>query len=90
MIPQWRERGNEGLKTLDAHLKNHEFITGHNYSVADIAVFGYTHLADEGGFQLSDFENVSAWIERITSQGGYKSVYELLDGRDFKSNDRAA
>ena len=90
MIPQWRERGNEGLKTLDAHLKNHEFITGRNYSVADIAVFGYTHLADEGGFQLSDFKNVSAWIERVTNQDGYKSVYDLLDGRDFKTDDRAA
>ena len=90
MISVWREHGNKGLETLDAHLKSHAFITGNQYSVVDIAVFGYTHLADEGGFELSNFKNVSAWIERVVNQDGYISVYELLDGQNSSADNHAA
>ena len=90
MIPVWRERGNAALRTLDKHLATNEFVTGCGYSVADIAVFGYTHLAGEGGFDLSAFSHISAWIERVENQPGYVSVYELLDGKDFNTSELAA
>lgn len=82
MFPVWRERGNVGLKFLDSYLNKREFITDFGYSVADIAVFGYTHLAEEGGFDLGLYPSVSNWIERINNQKGFVTINELLDGED--------
>ncbi len=82
MIPVWRERGNQGLAVLNNHLEKNDFVTDYGYSVADIAVYGYTHLADEGGFKLSQYEHVSAWIARIQDQSGYVSIDQLLSGRN--------
>lgn len=82
MIPVWREKGNAGLAVLDNYLGDRDFITDDGYSVADIAVFGYTHLADEGGFDLNTFAAVSAWIDRVKQQPGYRPINELLDGVD--------
>ncbi len=81
MIPVWRERGNQGLAVLDNYLERNDFVTDHGYSVADIAVFGYTHLADEGGFDLSQFKHVSAWIARVQEQPGYLPIDQLLTGQ---------
>lgn len=80
MIPVWRERGNKGLALLDGYLANNDFVTDHGYSVADIAVFGYTHLANEGGFQLENYKHISAWIKRVEDQKGYIAISELLTG----------
>ncbi len=82
MIPIWRERGNQGLAVLNNHLEKNDFITDHGYSVADIAVYGYTHLANEGGFDLSQFKHVSGWIARIQEQPGYLPIDQLLTGQN--------
>lgn len=84
MIPVWKERGNQGLEVLNKHLEKNDFITDEGYSVADIAVFGYTHLADEGGFELSRFKHLSAWIDRVQAQPGYLPISELLTGQNQK------
>jgi glutathione S-transferase len=44
------------------------------YTIADIALFAYTHVADEGGFDLTRFPAIQAWIERVKSQSGYISI----------------
>lgn len=82
MIPVWRERGNQGLAVLDDYLEKNDFVTDHGYSVADIAVYGYTHLADEGGFDLSHYKYVSAWIARVQDQPGYLPIDQLLTGQN--------
>jgi len=82
MFPLWRERGNIGLNLLNNYLQKREFITDYGYCVADIAVFGYTHLAEEGGFDLSLYPAVTQWIERVQNQNGFLSIYDLLDGED--------
>lgn len=82
MIPVWRERGNQGLAVLNDHLEQNEFVTDHGYSVADIAVYGYTHLANEGGFELSQFKHVAAWIARVEKQPGYIPINQLLTGQN--------
>jgi len=89
MFPLWYDRGNAGLKILNEHLNHNNFITEYGYSVADVAVFGYTHLAHEGGFDLSRYPAVTRWIERIRSQKLFLPVNELLDGNEF-GNDIAA
>lgn len=68
LIPVWRESGNAALAILDAYLQTNDFVTDYGYSVADVTVFAYTHLANEGGFDLSEYAAVSAWINRVESQ----------------------
>ncbi len=80
MFPVWREKGNGGLTRLNDHLNKRDFITEYGYCVADIAVFGYTHLAEEAGFDLSAYPNVQQWINRLADQPGYQSINVLLDG----------
>jgi len=82
MFPVWRERGNTGLRFLENHLAENDFITDFGYCVADIAVYGYTHLANEGGFDLSEYPAVSRWIERVCNQKRFLPIAELLDGRE--------
>jgi glutathione S-transferase len=77
-FPVWREKGHRALGHLNDHLARHDFVTDAGYSVADIAVFGYTHMAHQGGFDLSLHPAVAAWIERVKATPDYASVDELL------------
>ena len=63
---------------MDKRLASSPFIGGKQYSIADIAVFGYTHLAREGGFDLDRHPAVLGWIERVRSQPGHRPVADLL------------
>lgn len=90
MFPLWHDRGNAGLEVLNDHLNQNDFITEHGYSVADVAVFGYTHLADEGGFDLSKYPAVNRWIERVGNQKLFLPVSELLDGVDLDNHNGIA
>jgi len=65
-----RDSGWAALKVMEDHLsKNDFFVT--DYSIADIAVFAYTHVSHEGGFPLDDFPKIRAWIERVKTQAGF-------------------
>jgi len=55
---------------MEGHLAKHNFFVG-DYSIADIALFAYTHVSHEGGFPLADFPKISAWIERVQAQPGF-------------------
>lgn len=82
-LPRWIERGTAGLAALDSHLGHREFITDDGYTVADIAVFGHTHLAEEGGFSLEKFPAVCEWIKRVETQPGYWPIDQLLASRQI-------
>jgi glutathione S-transferase len=72
-----RKRGGEEvLRLLDDHLSDRDFFVGDRYSVADIAVYGYVHVAGEAGIDLGPFERVSAWLERVERQPGYMNDLE--------------
>ena len=60
-----RKAGNEALKLMDEHLTEREWLVGDSISLADICLFAYTHVADEGGFDLDLYPGVIAWMERI-------------------------
>ncbi|MGZ9156810.1 MAG: glutathione binding-like protein [Candidatus Binatia bacterium] len=62
-----RDGGWAALKIMENHLAKKDFFVG-EYSIADIALFAYTHVADEGGFPLDDFPKIRRWIERVTEQ----------------------
>jgi glutathione S-transferase len=58
------------LKVMEEHLAKNDFFVG-GYTIADIALFAYTHVSHEGGFPLDDFPKICAWIERVKRQPGF-------------------
>jgi glutathione S-transferase len=60
--------GYDVLGVMENHLQSSDYFVGGRYSIADIALYAYTHVANEGGFDLSGFPAVRAWLERISSQ----------------------
>ena len=66
-----KEGSHEALRLLDAHLAERDFFVGGRYSIADITIYGYTHLAHEAGIDLEPYANVRAWFERVEQQPGY-------------------
>lgn len=62
------EPGYAALGIMEQRLSNHPFLVGDRYTIADIALYAYTHVAHEGGFNLETFPGIRAWIERIQAQ----------------------
>ncbi len=68
--------GYKALDVMELQLERHPFITGDTYNIADIALYAYTHVADEGGFDLAEYPAIRAWIERIASRPNYVAMTE--------------
>lgn len=66
--------GYDALGVMEGHLENENFFAGGRYSIADIALYAYTHVAGEGGFDLSGYPAVRAWIARVGSQPGHVPI----------------
>jgi len=70
-----RERaGKFALRALDAHLVDREFLVADRYTIADIALYAYTHVAPEGGFELEGFPAINAWLARVATQPGHVAI----------------
>jgi len=69
-LPRLRERGNQALGVMESHMRDREWFAGRNYSVADIALFAYTHAAADGGFDLAAYPALRAWLDRVRGQRG--------------------
>lgn len=65
------QAGYRVLGLMEAHLREREFLVGSHCSVADISLFAYTHVAGEGGFDLSNYPAINAWITRICALPGF-------------------
>jgi glutathione S-transferase len=76
LVSEWREKGNAALAVMETHLARHEWFAGDTYSIADIALYGYTHCAGEGGFTLERFPAVTAWLVRVAAQPGHVPLEE--------------
>jgi glutathione S-transferase len=70
-IASKRLAGDAALKLMDEHLADRSFFVGGRLSLADIALYAYTHVAGEGGFRLSDYPAISDWLDRVASQPGH-------------------
>jgi glutathione S-transferase len=66
-----RLAGCDALRVMDGHLAKNAFFCGDSVTLADIALFAYTHLAEEGGFKLADYPEVTAWIARMAALPGF-------------------
>jgi glutathione S-transferase len=67
-LPRLHERGYQALAVMEQHLARERFFVGDAYSIADIALFAYTHVAADGGFELQNFPAVRSWIARVERQ----------------------
>jgi len=67
-LPQRLAQGRAALAIMDAHLQDRKFFVAGRYTIADIALYAYTHVADEGGFDLAPYANVRAWLARVASE----------------------
>jgi glutathione S-transferase len=63
--------GERALAAMDRHLQDRKFLVGDRYSVADISLYAYTHVADEGGFDLGKYPAIRPWLERVAAQPGH-------------------
>jgi glutathione S-transferase len=76
LVPEWQAKGNAALAVMESHLSGHDWFAGEDYSIADIALYAYTHCAEEGGFTLRDYPAVCAWLERVAARPGYIPMSE--------------
>ncbi len=76
LLPEWHVKGNQALSVMNGHLSQHDWFAGKHYSIADIALFAYTHCADEGGFDLAAFPAIQRWIVRVREQPGHIALWE--------------
>lgn len=67
----WLERGTDTLAVMDRHLQSHDWFAAERFSIADIALYGYTHVAHEGGFDLAPFGALHAWLARVAALPGH-------------------
>jgi glutathione S-transferase len=68
------EGGYRALEAMESHLAEREFFVGTGATVADLALYAYTHVADEGGFEMGRFGAVGAWLERVRALPGYVPI----------------
>ena len=59
---------------MEGHLRERDYFVGARCTIADIALYAYTHVAEEGGFELERFANVRAWLERVAARPGYVPI----------------
>lgn len=71
MLAKKREGGHRALRAMERYLSRHDYLAGDRYSVADIALYAYTHVAGEGGVSLQAYPNILGWIERVAAQPGH-------------------
>ena len=75
-IPAKRAAGDAALKLMDDHLARQEWLVGSGATLADIALFAYTHVCEQGCFALDDYPSVRRWIARIRALAGFVAMEE--------------
>ncbi len=76
ILAEKHRRGNAALAFMEQHLASHDFFAAGRYSIADMALYGYTSVAGGGGFDLSQFPAVGAWLARVAAQLGYVAAIQ--------------
>jgi len=74
LLPAKRAQGEAALAVMDGHLRARSFFVGERYTIADIALYAYTHVADEGGFDLEPYPAVRRWLDRVRAQPEHVTI----------------
>jgi len=75
-VPEWQAKGSAALSVMESHLKDNAWFAGDRYSIADIALYAYTHCAEEGGFRLRDYPAISAWLDHVAGEPNHIPLSE--------------
>ena len=70
----WHAEGRDALAILDAHLATRSFLVDERFTIADIALFAYTHCAEPGGFDLAPYASLRAWFDRVRAERGFLPI----------------
>lgn len=73
-LADWQAGGHRAVAAIERHLAGRSFLVGERYSVADISLFAYTHVAAEGGIELDGYPAVRAWLKRVVAQPGHTPI----------------
>ena len=71
-----QKRGNKALKVMERQLSQTSFLVGEQFSIADIALYAYTHVAHQGGFDLAPFPSIQRWLAQVQQQPGYVGMLD--------------
>ena len=75
-LPQRLARGREALAVMESHLSGRSYFVSDRYSVADIALYAYTHVAEDGGLSLASFPQVRGWLARVAAQPLHVRIHD--------------
>ncbi len=75
-LPRCLKRGHAALAVMEQHLSKHDWFSGPDYGVADIALFAYTDVAHHGGFDLSQYPALRSWLARVRATPGFVAMPE--------------
>jgi glutathione S-transferase len=73
-LPERQAAGGRALAAMERHLNGRGFLVGNGLTLADIALYAYTHVAHEGGFDLEAYPAVRSWLERVASEPGHVTI----------------
>ncbi len=76
LVSEWHAKGNAALGVMQSHLARHDWLAGGRYSIADIALYAYTHCAADGGFELEAYPAVRAWLKRVAAESDHVPLSE--------------
>ncbi len=76
-IPAKEENGRAALALMNMQLSHTDWLVGDGPTIADIALYAYTHVADEGGYDLDNYPDVQAWLSRFAALTGYVTIDDL-------------
>src|SRR5688572_554821 len=79
-LPARLATGRAALKVMDEHLKSRRFFVAERYTIADIALYAYTHVAHEGGHDLAAYASVRSWLARVAAEPGHIGIYVRPNG----------
>lgn len=88
-VPERRRRGEAALDVMERHLSTHRYFAAGCLTIADLALYAYTHVAHEAGFDLSGRPNVVAWLERVAAEPGMVSITDVAPRDPRPSGDAA-
>jgi glutathione S-transferase len=69
-----REGGYTALEAVERHLADRTYLVAERFTVADVALYAYTHVAHEGGFDMSRFDAIDSWLKRVAAQPGHVPI----------------
>ena len=73
-LEDWLENGDRALGVMEKHLSNYPFFVANRFTIADIALYAYTHVANQCDFDLTRFPAIRGWLDRVEAEPGYVSM----------------